>query len=293
MPKNAYNFFMNQSRDLELAIYNTLFLNDDKEMVLDCLTMYQNNDFGFSLIFSDSTSKKSNYYDAYKALKILSLVGYNASNMNPTIKNMIDSLFEYLYKNKNVVLFKPFNKEYLKYPHAKYLEYDENFKSNLFPTVGIIAYSLNFITNKNKYYKIIKEYVDYLLLNTNNFELPCYVLIMYEELFMMLDKLNITYDFDLKNKLKEQINFIIKNNENDINNLFLICDKFYLDETTKPILINLYQKLISMRLPMGVWDFNVSWENDFPEQEIAQLKNIASYTLYCLKKIKDKEEILC
>ena len=66
----------NKARDIDVAVFNGLFEEDSKELVLDCLMMYMNRDGGFAHgLHIDNYNTNSSVYQTYEAFRILEMIG--------------------------------------------------------------------------------------------------------------------------------------------------------------------------------------------------------------------------
>ncbi len=138
-----------QGRDLEVAIFNTLFEKDEKEMVAYALSIYQNKDGGFGHgLEPDSTNPNSSPFQTSIALEILVDVGFRDSNLDEYTKDMVNRTFKYLIKTIDNDLWPstiPSNNDY---PCAIWWMHDPNKPQTINPTGSILASTI-LLANKN------------------------------------------------------------------------------------------------------------------------------------------------
>src|SRR5574344_1726458 len=81
----------NKARDIDVAVYNTLFSTDmPKDFVLDCLAMYQNRDGGFgNALEIDNYNPNSSVFQVYEALKIMYLVGFTKNDKEELFQSIL------------------------------------------------------------------------------------------------------------------------------------------------------------------------------------------------------------
>ena len=87
------NWIYSKGRDLEITMFNSLFLND-KEDLLTSLTLYLSDDGGFGnqLVYN---KVGSTVYETYYALKILIDYNYDLADND----SIIEEAFNYLFNN--------------------------------------------------------------------------------------------------------------------------------------------------------------------------------------------------
>lgn len=138
-----------QGRDLEVAIFNTLFENDDRSMVAYALSIYQNKDGGFGHgLEPDSTNPNSSPFQTSVALEILVDVGFRDNNLDEYTKDLVNRAFKYLVKTMNDDLWPatiPSNNDF---PCAVWWMHDPNKTQTINPTGSILASTI-LLANKN------------------------------------------------------------------------------------------------------------------------------------------------
>ena len=76
---NIERQMFNKARDVDVAVFNAITSELDKEFVLDSLMMYQNTDGGFGGgLFIDNYNPASSIYVTYEALRILYICGFDS-----------------------------------------------------------------------------------------------------------------------------------------------------------------------------------------------------------------------
>ena len=139
----------NQGRDLEVAIYNTLFESDERNMVSFALSIYQNKDGGFGHdIEPDSTNPNSSPFQTSVALEILCDVGFREHNLDEFTKTMVNRAFKYVLNTKVGDYWPstiPSNNDY---PCAIWWLHDESKPVTINPTASILA-SVLLLASKN------------------------------------------------------------------------------------------------------------------------------------------------
>lgn len=274
-------FFLTKARDLELAIYNCLFLNEEREDVAIALSLYQNSDGGFSNIDLTNFSNKSSCYETYVALKILKLVGYNNSNLDKNAAYLIEKAFKYLY-NKKDKIFEFLSDDYKKFNYALFLEELDEKRDNKLPAVGLVALSLNLMNENHKYYDICLEYAK-MFIKDFSYDLKGYILIMYKELFSAMNKHNIINNPILENDINAILIEEVKNCDEFIFSIdYIICLED-LDNNSKKILDTILEKYEKYYNSLqNVYEIDLSYKtNDF-NAESCNFKRIAMNTLKIL-----------
>ena len=278
----------NRARDIDLAVFNSLFIDNDKEMVLQAISMYQNADGGFGhQLEIDNLNPYSTAVQTEEALKILKLVGYKSINEDEFLKEILNKAFKYLY-DKSIritnkwLLSEPSND---KFPCAKWYKYNEETKglSNYNPTASIVGLTLYFCEPNMKFYKKALQLVDgiikgfYMLENVNENDLNSFKVFIdcLKEKDLQFEGLN-QLEEDIKNKALELNTSILE-----------IFDGYTSNENIDELINNSLDSLIDELKPHGLWEVGYKWETEYPEEESAMLKHMGNITyknLYLLKK---------
>ena len=69
-----------KARDIDVCMFNIIDGTLDKELLLDCLMFYQNNDGGFKGgLYIDNYNINSSPYQVYEAFRLLDMAGFDSS----------------------------------------------------------------------------------------------------------------------------------------------------------------------------------------------------------------------
>ena len=286
-----------KSRDIDICIFSALEGSLPKEMLLDCLMLYVNNDGGFGHgLYIDNYNVNSSVYQVYEAFRLLDMLDFDSSCQNELYDEIINKACNYLYNRVPPVkgIWNPNTKSNNDYAHSKEFEYNEENKKlfGLHPTAALLGYTLLFVKPTKAYYKkalatlplILKEFYA-------KEEFTKYELISFNSLLNSLRKCNLLLD-DQK-KIEEKLTEYVKKN---------ISSDFSNKSANRPLEVALYLEdsafdeaknqeldyLIDSIAPHGMWDYNESWGYDkYAEEDSAKLKWIGAGTVnnyFLLKK---------
>ena len=286
-----------KSRDIDICIFSALDGSLPKEMLLDCLMLYVNNDGGFGHgLYIDNYNVNSSVYQVYEAFRLLDMLDFDSSCQNELYDQIINKACNYLYNRVPPVkgIWNPNTKSNNDYAHSKEFEYNEENKKlfGLHPTAALLGYTLLFVKPTKAYYKkalatlplILKEFYD-------KEEFTKYELISFNSLLNSLRKCNLLLE-DQK-KIEEKLTEYVKKN---------ISNDFKNKKANRPLEVALYLEdsafddlknqeldyLIDSIAPHGMWDYNESWGYDkYAEEDSAKLKWIGAGTVnnyFLLKK---------
>jgi hypothetical protein len=286
-----------KSRDIDICIFSALEGSLPKEMLLDCLMLYVNNDGGFGHgLYIDNYNVNSSVYQVYEAFRLLDMLDFDSSCQNELYDQIINKACNYLYNRVPPVkgIWNPNTKSNNDYAHSKEFEYNEENKKlfGLHPTAALLGYTLLFVKPTKAYYKkalaalplILKEFYA-------KEEFTKYELISFNSLLNSLRKCNLLLE-DQK-KIEEKLTEYVKKN---------ISDDFQNKKANRPLEVALYLEdsafddlknqeldyLIDSIAPHGMWDYNESWGYDkYAEEDSAKLKWIGAGTVnnyFLLKK---------
>lgn len=286
-----------KSRDIDICIFSALEGSLPKEMLLDCLMLYVNNDGGFGHgLYIDNYNVNSSVYQVYEAFRLLDMLDFDSSCQNELYDQIINKACNYLYNRVPPVkgIWNPNTKSNNDYAHSKEFEYNEENKKlfGLHPTAALLGYTLLFVKPTKAYYKkalatlplILKEFYA-------KEEFTKYELISFNSLLNSLRKCNLLLD-DQK-KIEEKLTEYVKKN---------ISSDFSNKSANRPLEVALYLEdsafdeaknqeldyLIDSIAPHGMWDYNESWGYDkYAEEDSAKLKWIGAGTVnnyFLLKK---------
>ena len=286
-----------KSRDIDICIFSALEGSLPKDMLLDCLMLYVNNDGGFGHgLYIDNYNVNSSVYQVYEAFRLLDMLDFDSSCQNELYDQIINKACNYLYNRVPPVkgIWNPNTKSNNDYAHSKEFEYNEENKKlfGLHPTAALLGYTLLFVKPTKAYYKkalatlplILKEFYA-------KEEFTKYELISFNSLLNSLRKCNLLLE-DQK-KIEEKLTEYVKKN---------ISNDFKNKKANRPLEVALYLEdsafddlknqeldyLIDSIAPHGMWDFNESWGYDkYAEEDSAKLKWIGAGTVnnyFLLKK---------
>ena len=286
-----------KSRDIDICIFSALDGSLPKEMLLDCLMLYVNNDGGFGHgLYIDNYNVNSSVYQVYEAFRLLDMLDFDSSCQNELYDQIINKACNYLYNRVPPVkgIWNPNTKSNNDYAHSKEFEYNEENKKlfGLHPTAALLGYTLLFVKPTKAYYKkalatlplILKEFYD-------KEEFTKYELISFNSLLNSLRKCNLLLE-DQKKMEEKLTEYVKKNISNDFKN----------KKANRPLEVALYLEdsafddlknqeldyLIDSIAPHGMWDYNESWGYDkYAEEDSAKLKWIGAGTVnnyFLLKK---------
>ena len=286
-----------KSRDIDICIFSALDGSLPKEMLLDCLMLYVNNDGGFGHgLYIDNYNVNSSVYQVYEAFRLLDMLDFDSSCQNELYDEIINKACNYLYNRVPPVkgVWNPNTKSNNDYAHSKEFEYNEENKKlfGLHPTAALLGYTLLFVKPTKAYYKkalatlplILKEFYA-------KEEFTKYELISFNSLLNSLRKCNLLLE-DQK-KIEEKLTeYVKKNISNDFSNKSAnrpLEVALYLEDSAFDDLKNQeLDYLIDSIAPHGMWDYNESWGYDkYAEEDSAKLKWIGAGTVnnyFLLKK---------
>ncbi|MBQ2471985.1 MAG: hypothetical protein II508_05250 [Acholeplasmatales bacterium] len=286
-----------KSRDIDICIFSALEGSLPKDMLLDCLMLYVNNDGGFGHgLYIDNYNVNSSVYQVYEAFRLLDMLDFDSSCQNELYDQIINKACNYLYNRVPPVkgIWNPNTKSNNDYAHSKEFEYNEENKKlfGLHPTAALLGYTLLFVKPTKAYYKkalatlplILKEFYA-------KEEFTKYELISFNSLLNSLRKCNLLLE-DQK-KIEEKLTEYVKKN---------ISSDYSNKSANRPLEVALYLEdsafdeaknqeldyLIDSIAPHGMWDYNESWGYDkYAEEDSAKLKWIGAGTVnnyFLLKK---------
>ncbi|MBQ4357571.1 MAG: hypothetical protein II788_06220 [Acholeplasmatales bacterium] len=286
-----------KSRDIDICIFSALEGSLPKDMLLDCLMLYVNNDGGFGHgLYIDNYNVNSSVYQVYEAFRLLDMLDFDSSCQNELYDQIINKACNYLYNRVPPVkgIWNPNTKSNNDYAHSKEFEYNEENKKlfGLHPTAALLGYTLLFVKPTKAYYKkalatlplILKEFYA-------KEEFTKYELISFNSLLNSLRKCNLLLED--QEKIEEKLTEYVKKN---------ISSDFSNKSANRPLEVALYLEdsafdeaknqeldyLIDSIAPHGMWDYNESWGYDkYAEEDSAKLKWIGAGTVnnyFLLKK---------
>lgn len=283
----------NRARDIDVALFNSLTDETSKEFVLDCLTMYMNNDGGFgSGLEIDNYNPNSSVYQTYEALRILDMLGFDSNCENELYVELVNKAGNYLYNRSslNDNRWNPLVKTNNDHAHSEEYTYYENAINtwNFHPTAALIGFSLTMYKPAKAYYKKALKLIGFALSYfKEKVTLSNYDFISFNSLLGSLKKANLFLEEQnlIEAKLKEQALAKLDDSSFNIATMLSNCN---LDGKLQDALDNKLDAIINDIKPHGLWEHTKGWGNTkYPEAESAALKWLGAESvnnLYILKK---------
>lgn len=161
------NKIYKQARDLEVALYNFFFLEDDPFMAVVALSLFQNKDGGFHAVEPDLTNPNSTPFQTAYALELLLDLGFNANNLDEYTQKMIDKAMKYLEKTMIDDAWALTIESNNQYPCAKWWKRNDNEDIRFNPKASLVASILRLTSPRRSIHKkavlmkenIIKSYL--------------------------------------------------------------------------------------------------------------------------------------
>lgn len=274
---SAKKFILKNARPLDMARWNYLFENADKQDVIKTLKAYQNADGGFAnALEPDCWNAKSTPMQTWVATRIIKEINLE-NKSHPMIKGILEYLASgdefdgHRWNGLNAVAT---NNDY---PHAPWWTYTQNHELGYNPTASLIGFILKYAEKESDFYRLAcnlaKEAYAYF---ENNFplesmhEAACFV-----ELYEDMKECDCHTLFNLerfKGLIQEQIKQLITYNTERWNidyvckpSLFITnkLSDFYLDN--KDICSFECEFIREHQNKDGTWHITWNWE-DYPEQ---------------------------
>lgn len=286
--KKYEKFLYNRGRDIEIAKFNYHFNNGSKEDVVLALSIYQNRDGGFGHgLEPDSLNPYSSPLQTSEALKILKHVGYDSSNLDDISTYMVNRALHYIYyyclKDGKINPNVPTNNDY---PHASWWEYDENFFETwrYNPTAVLVALTLHFTNEDNKYYKkayeLVPTIIESFMSDTKENVDKHYVNNMLEMYHVITTKKIFTeYHEDLRKNIDQRIEDLITKNPEEWKVYgsnqpieLIQLDVFLNTEERKELMEKNLDYLLDSRNENGLFEVTWNWGNDYEEFELQKFK---------------------
>ncbi|HBT59729.1 MAG TPA: hypothetical protein DEA45_02770 [Acholeplasmataceae bacterium] len=290
------NKIYNQGRDLEVALFNHYFLDDDKEMVSYALSIYQNEDGGFAYgLEPDNTNPNSSSFQTSYALELLVNIGYKSDTLDEFTKEMVYNAVQFLktqLKDDLWLATIPSNNEVSCAIWWKHQEGVNAFLEN--PTVSIIGTLLQLLDETDDFYQTLiklqtKYYQHFLSTKIDDKHLlACYI-----HFYHGLKK---TKQFDLvpfytklSNEIIESIDSFETWNEGYVTTPF----SYPLYEETYGIedkLIKQNLEYLEKTYVHNHWNINFTWMNEDEGFDVQAIKWQAIITIHNLRLIKKYQE---
>ncbi|UKI49753.1 MAG: hypothetical protein L6U99_14315 [Clostridium sp.] len=289
----------NKARDVDVAVFNAITSELDKEFVLDSLMMYQNTDGGFGGgLFIDNYNPASSIYVTYEALRILYICGFDSLCNDELYTKLINKALNYIY-NRNDLIKKTNSKRNIKsndnFAHSDFFSFNA-IDNNYYPSASIFALTLFLINPSKAYYKKAMNYlkiaINELLIQDSYNE---YELISIGLIVEICSKLNL-FEEEI-NKLNERANKAVLEicSKKMMNGqilkmpVVLALGLKFNDDVAKKYLPKNLDFIIDNRSSHGLWEPFHKWNTSYPEEESAKLKwigYISANYVYILKKVQ-------
>ena len=273
----ARSFIYKNARPLDLARWNYLFENGDREEVIKYLTSYQNEDGGFAnALEPDCWNKKSTPLQTWVATRIIKEIGLEDKN-HPLILKILEYLSSgdefdgHRWHGLNTV------KSNNNYPHAPWWSYIKDEEKGYNPTASLVGFILKYADENSSLYNlacgIAQEAYDYFKKNfplESMHEIACIV-----ELYEYMRECNLKnlLNFEeFRTLLQQQIGKIITYNT-DIWSKEYVCkpSQFIISKksdfyfSNEEICTFEYNFIKQTQNEDGTWNVTWSW-NAFDEQ---------------------------
>ena len=286
-----------KSRDIDICLYNALDGSLPKDMLLDCLMLYQNKDGGFGHgLYIDNYNVNSSPYQIYEAFRLMDLLDFDSSCENELYDEIVNRACNYLYNRIPPIngLWDPNVKTNNDYAHSEEFEFcEENTKLfGMHPTIALLGYTLVFCKPTKAYYKKALKYLEPLLKKFyEKEELTKYEIISFNSLLHSLKKANLLVDDQnkIEEKLTAYVKKVISNEFDNVKAMRPLEVALYLDDSQFDDLKNQeLDYLIGSIAKHGMWDHLGGWGYDkYAEEDSAKLKWIGAGTVnnyFLLKK---------
>lgn len=275
--EKSKKFIYRNARPIDIARWNYLFEEGDKQEVIKYLKAYQNSDGGFAnALEPDCWNQKSTPMQTWVATKIIKEI-----DLEDKSNSLITGILEYLVsKNEfdghcwNGLNTVETNNDY---PHAPWWSYTKTQETNYNPTASLIGFMLKYAVEESTTYRmacsLAKEAYDYFKKNfplESMHEAACFV-----ELYEYMKECDIHDQLELvefKTLLQRQIKQVITYDTNLWStayvckpSMFISSKKsdFYVDN--EDICCFESEFIKQTQNPDGTWNVTWSW-NEFSEQ---------------------------
>lgn len=275
-------FIFRNARPLDVARWNCLFENGDKNEVVKYLKCYQNSDGGFAnALEPDCWNTESTPMQTWAATKILKEIGFDDKK-----HDIVKGILQYLSSedNFNGSFWNGLNtvKSNNNYPHAQWWSYSKEKETCYNPTASLAGFIIKYADNTSDLYslacKLTKEAYNYLKLNyplSSMHETACFV-----ELYEYLKESHVENLLDLtefKNLLLQQITTVITYDthcwsEEYICKPSLFFNNKYSDfyQYNKDICNFECEFIYNTQNDDGTWNVTWSWDNYAEEWSISK-----------------------
>ena len=269
----------NKALDVDVALYNYEFDQNDPSFVETSLFLYKNEDGGFGHDLSlDNLNPNSLTYETYEAFKILKECNVLDGNQDEISKELVFDALNFLWKKDNFSSKDKSNDDY-----ACAIRFKGEANNDLM--LGIIGYTILLAPKGTKYYKkaieTAKNNMDYIL----NIESYDYFTLDQYKIFLIsiLMKQEFKTEFEnLQNKFNNLLSKFLDTSDlsKDYFEVLSLLEDFELNEKENKILNDTLDILIDSRAKHGMWDGTHTWGNEdiYPEAMSSDLKWLGKAT---------------
>lgn len=280
----------NQGRDLEVALYNYYFLNDERVNITYALSLYQNEDGGFGHgLEPDNTNPNSTNFQTSYALELLVNSGFNKDNLDEFTNLLVNQAVEYLKKQLKDDLWVATDESNNDFNCAIWWKHNDE---NLFfenPTVSILGTLLVLLDEKDSFYQtVVKLALKYQAYFMTSEVKEKHLIACYMYLYQGLKHSNLIKDFLMYDKLSNDI-------KNSIDDKSTWGNGYQTTPFSYPIYNDNYKlsdELINDNLAFlaetykgNYWDINFTWGNEDDGFDVQSIKWQAVITINYLRLI--------
>ncbi|MCR5350276.1 MAG: hypothetical protein K6E20_04715 [Acholeplasmatales bacterium] len=281
------NQMCNKARDIDICIFNALDGTMPKDLLLDCLTLFETKD-GFARgLHIDNYNVNTSVYQVYEALRMLDMLDFDSSCDLELYPKIVNKCFNYLYNRAEFKdnKWNPNVKTNDDFAHAKIFSYNDENKElfGYHPTAAILGYTLVLCDKTKAYYKKALRLIPVVVSNyINNDKFNKFEHISFLSLYNSLKKTNEL--IECKNRLEEKL---IKDCKEHMSLDFNDFDKLHPIEGSYGLPFDQFKDNVDLELDhlissiksFGLWDYNGTWGYDkYPEEDSAKLKWIGCIT---------------
>lgn len=280
-----------KARDVDISLYNGIIYEDNLEMVIMALSMYQKPDGGFgSNLDINNYNPNSTVLSTSIALDSIYKAGIRSGFDDEYFKQMVHSAYKYLFKTAKIVdnKWNPLEETNNNYPCGNWLRYNtENIeKFSYSPTAALLGYGLVLLEETDPFYKkclsmvecALKDYLElnkvnkYVIYSFNILKDTAKELSLYKDLTAQVEE---KLFFDAKSIMCRKDEYADKFVTMPIDVFFDYTGDSEVDKIIDDNLDYLIENIPSYKL----YEPNYTWGNDVPESDTALLKGFGTMTL--------------
>lgn len=287
----------NKARDMDVAIYNGLLDENNRDFVLDCLMMYRNSDGGFGHgLHIDNYDTSSSVYQTYEAFRILNMIHFDSPCKNPLFTELVNKACNYLF-NKCLLeegAWNPCSPTNQTFAHSEEFDYQKDFINHwgYHPAAALLGYALLFLEPTKAYCKKALRQIhfalDYLDMKE---ELSYYDFIGFNSLLGSLRKKGLLQEECAKIEAK-LLSEAKKHLKEEGFKIYLMLSNCCLSKELEEKLNLELDQLIKQRASHGLWEHLQNWgKNTYPEADSASLKWLGAETVNTLSILLQFERV--